>query len=129
MGLLPGGFDIKAVRIKKDGRMSFKYHMKAVKKAGDDILCNSLNIEVFPKGGGVKYQGNLMNLSINSTISDQGIDNWIFLLSLDDDNINLKNKSCEFELVVNTYRNNPNENPYGFRATRSLYNNIIAGNW
>ena len=23
MGLLPGGFDIKAVRIKKDGRMSF----------------------------------------------------------------------------------------------------------
>lgn len=128
-GFLPGGFDVRAVRVKKDGKLNFKYHIKAIKKAGDDTFCQALNIEVLPKSGVTKYKGPLLALSLDAEISNTIQDDWILFISLDNNNNNLMNKSCEFDLLFNTFHNQPDENPVGFHAERTLTNTVLSGNW
>ena len=38
-GMQPFGFDVKAVRLKKEGKLDFRYHLKAVKSGSDDAAC------------------------------------------------------------------------------------------
>jgi len=126
-GFQPGGFDLRAVRIKKDGKMNFKYRIKTVKKSGDDGFCNAINLQVL-QNWQVKYQGKLTNFKLDSTIPSNGIENWIFYLSLDDNQAALKNKTCEFDFDFKTYRQLPEEKT-GFWAQRLINNNITSGNW
>ncbi|MCL4374910.1 hypothetical protein M1523_03540 [Patescibacteria group bacterium] len=126
-GFQPGGFDIRAIRIKKDGKLNFKYRLKTVKKGGDDGLCAALNLQVV-QNWQVKYQGRLLDLNLDTTIPTSGFDNWIFYLSIDSDQASLKNKTCEFDLDFKTWRNNPEEKT-GFWAQRLINSNVSSGNW
>ncbi|MBI3619600.1 hypothetical protein HY214_00405 [Candidatus Roizmanbacteria bacterium] len=128
-GMLPGGFDIKPVRIINDGKLDFKYHIKTVKKAGDDDFCRSLIAEVTLKEGKTLFKGPLLDLSTDVTFSDNARNDWIITVSLDDNSVNLKNKNCEFDFLFNTFRNQSDENPVGLHAQRTLSNNITSGNW
>ena len=128
MGIQPDGFDVGAVRIKKDGKLNFKYHMKTVKVNGDDGFCQALNIQVMQKGV-FKYQGKLVDLSLDSNVDNSNPQNWIFFISLDDDSTSLQNKNCEFNFDFKTWRNTPDQNLGGFYAQRLLHNNISSGNW
>lgn len=127
IGLQPGGFDLGAIRIKKEGKLNFKYHIKTVKTNGDERLCNALDVQVLQKNLTLKYQGKLMNLSINSSIDDK-LGDWIFFISLEDKDEILTNKICEFNLSFKTWRNQPNETE-GIYAERTLSNVISSGNW
>lgn len=126
-GFQPEGFDLEAVRIKKDGETDFKYRIKTIKKSGDDNFCNSLNLEVL-QNWQIKYQENLLNLVLDNTIPSNGRDDWVFYIGLDNDDPSLKNKTCEFDLDFKTWRNNPEEES-GFWDQRLLNNIIISGNW
>ena len=123
----PEGFDIAATRIKKDGKMSFKYRIKYIKKAGNEELCNNLNLTVV-QNWQPKYQGKLSSFFLDSTLPPSGKEDWIFYLSLDDDQEILKNKFCQFDFYFKTWRDDP-ESKKGFYAERSLPNYLSTGNW
>jgi len=127
MGIQPGGFDLGAARIKKDGKLNFKYRLKVIKTGGDDSLCQTLKIQVMQKGS-FKFEGNLLDLVIDSNIDNNNPQDWIFFINLDNDEANLRSKNCEFNFNFKTWRNNPDERK-GFYAERSLTNNISSGVW
>lgn len=108
IGLVPGGFGVKTVRIKKDGIQNFNYQLKSIKVNGDDGLYNGLNLKIMQKDKFI-FQGKLSELNQGKTIDSNGKDDWIFFISLDKDVPQSLNKSCEFVFYFKTYRNNLDE--------------------
>lgn len=127
-GLQPGGFDLGAIRVKPSFDTKFKYHLRSVKTNGDDYFCNQLKVKVMDRNFFEIYSGSLMNLSLSSKFSNNEAKDFIFFISLDKDDQNLKNKICEFNLNFKTYRDNPEETG-GIFAERSVNNIISSGNW
>jgi len=128
IGLQPDGFDLGAIKIKKEGKLNFKYHIKAVKTNGDDNFCNALDIQALQRNLVSKYQGKLMALNINSNIESSTPEDWIFFISLDNNDETLQNKICEFNLYFTTWRNQPDEKK-GIYAQRIISNVVSSGNW
>ena len=128
MGMLPNGFDLGAVRVKGEASASFKYNVRAVKTNGDDVLCGRLNLEVQNRSFGKVYNGRLMDFSLNSTMGSDSPADWILFVSLDDPSQYLRNKICEFNLDMKTYRNSPAEQG-GIFAERLVGNVISSGTW
>lgn len=54
-GYLPEGFDLRGLRIKKEGKMDFRYRIKTVIKNGDTNFCNSLSLQLI-QNWQAKYQ-------------------------------------------------------------------------
>lgn len=127
-GIQPSGFDVKAVRLKKEGKLDFKYHLKTVKTGGDEAACQSLSLQVLLKGQ-EKYRGPLMLLSFDSSLKDIERDDLVFFISLEEGHTSIINKLCDFDFVINTYRNSPDESPIGFYAKKHLTNSISLGAW
>ncbi len=121
----PGGFDVRAVRIKKDGKMNFKYRFKTDITPGNN-LCDNLDAEVW-KGRDVVYNGPLKELRLDQTINQQ--DNWIIFLELNKDSADLKNKTCNFNFVFKTWVNNDPDLKKGFWDEEKLNNNVTTENW
>lgn len=126
-GLISDGFDVESLRIKKDGYVNFNYQIKAIKINGDDNFCNALHIKIMQNDKFV-YNGKLFELKSNKAISDTGKDDWVFFLSLNDNNDQLKNKNCEFEFNFQTWRENIDEKG-GFKDTVKIANFVTSGNW
>jgi len=124
-GIRPGGFDVKAIRIQKTGKMNMKYHLSMVKTGGSDPFCNELQLQVLYKGS-QKYLGKLKDVAINSELKGTERDDWIFFVSFDNENVSLKNKNCEFDFQFKTYRLDPSEQPSGFYAIKKLSNTITS---
>ena len=127
-GYLPGGFDIRAVKLAKTGELDFKYQLKI--EGGGEIgpLCQNLNLRVL-KNWTESYNGPLLNFVTETTISNTGSDDWIFVLTFPGGNDSLKNSSCIFNLVARTWRNDPNENFIGFWSKKLLTNLVTTGAW
>ncbi len=127
-GMQPFGFDVKAVRLKKEGKLDFRYHLKAVKSGSDDAACQNLSLQVLLKGQ-EKYKGPLLQLSFDSSLKDHERDDLVFFISLEENSSSIINKLCDFDFVINTYRNFPDESPVGFFAKKHLSNTITMGAW
>jgi hypothetical protein len=127
-GLVTDGFDVKAFRVKKDGKMDVKYQIKFKKTEGDDALCNKLSMQALLNGQ-EKYKGELYKFSIDSALSGQGKDDWVMFVGLEDNDSLLQNKICNFDLVLNSFYKNPDEEIVGFYAKRILTNTLASGNW
>ncbi len=127
-GFVAGGFEVKGVRLKKDGQMIFKYQATAIKTAGDDLLCNALVLTVL-KNWQIKYQGSLLGLALESEISNGNFDDWVFHLGLENNDSSLTNKTCDFNFVFKTYRDSAGEEPSGFWDEEILGNHILSGIW
>jgi len=126
-GYLPEGFDLRGVRIKKEGKMDFRYRIKTVVKNGDPDFCNNLSLQLI-QNWQTKYQGRLVDLNIDATIPTSGIENWIVYLNLESSDAKLKNKTCEFDFVFKAYRTNPDVKT-GFWAEKVVNNNVSSGTW
>lgn len=126
-GLTPGGFSVKSLRLKKEANLDFNYQLKSIKTNGDDNLYQSLNLKIMQKDKFI-YQGKLSDFSRDQTINASGKDDWIFFISLDQNNSELTNKTCEFNFYFKTYRNNPDETG-GFKDEIKVINYISSGNW
>ena len=127
-GYLPGGFDIRAIKLAKTGELSFKYQLKMEGSDNVDPLCHSLTIKVL-KNWIETYNGPLLNFTTEATIPDIGNDDWIFVLSFPEGDENIKNSNCVFNLVARTWRNDPNENFAGFWSKKQLANLVTTGSW
>jgi len=128
VGLTAGGYDLAALKIKRDGKVNFKYQLKTQQINGDDVFCNSLNLIILKKDFSIVYSGKLMDLKFNSQIDNKDSEDWIFFLSLDQNGANLKNKICGFNFSFKTYRNNPDEKG-GIYAQRLISNVVSSGSW
>lgn len=126
-GFVPGGFSVKSLRLKKDAALDFNYQLKSIKVNGDDNLYQALNLKVMQKDKFI-YQGKLSELNLSQTINKIGKDDWIFFISLDQDDSRLSNKSCEFAFDFKTYRDNPDETG-GLKDEIKVINYISSGNW
>ncbi|KKR33826.1 MAG: hypothetical protein UT63_C0011G0008 [Candidatus Gottesmanbacteria bacterium GW2011_GWC2_39_8] len=126
--IVPNGFDLNAMKLKKEGTFGIKFRLKADFKNGDQNFCKSLKIEILGRKFEKKYEGSLENLSFESSLSDTNPMDLIFFLSLDNDDASLANKFCEFNLDFLTFRENSGERK-GIYAERILKNTVISGNW
>lgn len=126
-GLIPGGFSVKALRLKKDAALNFNYQIKSIKINGDDDLYQSLNLKIMQKDKFI-YQGKLSDLDRGQTINPVGKDDWIFFVSLDQEISPLTNKTCEFVFDFKTYRDHPDEIG-GLKDEIKVTNYISSGNW
>jgi hypothetical protein len=124
----PGGFDVGAIRVRNGVQKDLKYSLKTVKVNGDDTFCRALTLRTFHRDLSVKYDGSLMDYTVSSTLSDTVPEDWILLIGLDDAGEQLKNKSCEFNFVMRTYRDSPDETG-GIFAERKVNNIISSGTW
>lgn len=127
-GFLPNGFDVASILIKNESQNYFKYHLKTVKISGHDELCNNLELNIFDSNFKKLYQGRLIDLNLNSEINEDSNESYIFLISLENDNDNLKSKICEFNFDFKSYRKTVDETG-GIFAQRKLNNVITSGSW
>lgn len=127
--MVPDGFDVAALRVKKLGKMGFTYRISPHDMSGDIELCEALNIEVWKKTE-VVYTGKLQDMIVDSTLTTTKPDDWIFLASLGSDGNSLKNKSCTFDIRFKTYKGNAVEALTGFFSRRYIRNTVsTAQNW
>lgn len=118
-GLVSSGFDLRAIRIKKEGELSTPYILSAQKTSGDDSVCDALNISVMQNKQFI-YQGKMISLNLNSNINDNP-DDWIIFISLSNYSDLLKNKTCNFNFNFMTQLNKQEK---GFSDFHFIANNI-----
>jgi len=128
-GIVPGGFDARTVRIEKDGELDVQYNLQVIKTGGDDPFCQALELQIVRRDLTEVYNGKLLDLSIQDRLMDGDIEEWIFFLSFNDTFENLKQKSCNFDVYMRTYRNDPHEEIKGIHAKRTLKNTVTSGTW
>lgn len=97
-GLIPGGFEISSIRVKKEGEQHFNYQIHP-EITQSSLLCEQLEIAVLTKDLVSLYSGSLINLSLHSSVS-QDYDDLIIMVMLNNDVG--KNKRCDFNLVIET---------------------------
>lgn len=124
--MIPGNYETKTVRIKKDGALDFKYNIVFSKTSGDDVLCDALKIEAKLDGTTV-YNGSLsaFNLSSIPTVT-AGQDDWEMTVSLSDSSSGLKNKNCSFDLTYKGWQED-SDGTWGFTDTHLLMSSITSG--
>lgn len=128
LGIQPGGFDLGAVKLNASAGDGFKYHAKTVVVNGDPLFCESLKVEVYDRKFNEKFSGRLVDFSLDSQVEKGETKDFIFLVSLDNNQESIKNKICEFNFDFKTYRDNPGEEG-GIFAQRKVENIISSGNW
>lgn len=129
IGMLPKGFDVHSFRVKKDIQSKMQYVIKPVKTNGDDNLWNELTIDILDGNLNKKYSGKLSQMSLSSTITKDEPDDWIAIIRFDKSDTNLKNKLCEFDLIIRTWEVQSDEEPKGIYAQRKLRSSVSTGNW
>lgn len=128
-GIVPGGFDARTVRIEKNGELDVQYSLQALKTNGNDPFCQALELQIVRRDLSEIYNGKLLDLSLQDTMTDDDIEEWVFFLSFDDTLEDLKGKTCDFDLYMRTYRDDPNEEIKGIHAKHTLSNTVSSGTW
>ncbi|MFH1561345.1 MAG: hypothetical protein ABID04_02065 [Patescibacteria group bacterium] len=126
-GLIPSGFQGKAVRIKKDGLMDFNYRVSVNKTAGDDDVFQALKVWLMHDWQ-VQQQTNLADFVADSEVDETGKDDLVLFVGLENNDLSLANKSCDFNLVFRSWRQSPGESS-GFVDEEVLANHISSGSW
>ena len=127
-GIVPGGFDLSALKIETNNDKRFNYRLKVVKINGDDNFCNNLNLKIFNRNFLSVYSGPLLEASINSRLDKSSPKDYIFFVGLDNSDPFLINKVCEFNFDFRTYYSNPEEQG-GVFAQRLITSSITSGSW
>lgn len=127
-GLNPGGFAVASLKIKGESSGRFKYYFRIIKISGDEAFCQQLNLQIFNRSLNEKYNGPLLATDVRLPVSTSGDDDWIFLINLDNNQEELKNKVCEFALDVKTYYDDPSETG-GVFAQQQIKSAVISGGW
>lgn len=125
IGLITGGLDVAAIRVKKDGKMDFNYNL-TVEPTLDSLLCQSLSLKVI-KDNEFIYQNKLTQLDLNQFLTDQ-VDDYVFILSLPTSVENLSNLNCQFDFVFTTTKSGLPKT-VGFTDEERVVNFISTGSW
>jgi len=129
VGFLPNGFDIASIKIENTSTMdAFHYTIRPDFEDEDMSFCNALNLKAYDKDMGLLANGRLVDFYMDSRFIGSNVESIIFMLSFDDDKEALKNKTCDFNLIIKTYRKDPNETG-GIYAQRIMGNTVTSGTW
>ncbi len=127
--MVPDGFEVGALRVKKGGKMGFQYRMSTRQLAGDTALCDKLQIEVWKKTESI-YNGALKDLRIDSTLDTSKPDDWVYFVRLDDTNKALAHLTCTFDLRFKTYTSTSDvESTKGLYSATNIHNTVTTGTW
>jgi hypothetical protein len=129
LGLVVGGFDLGALKLKLETKGKAKYQLSFERTNGDEAFCSRLTVKVLDSQLHEFYQGSLVKLALNETVASvDDAKDFVFFIGLDDQSAELKNKICEFNLKFKTYRERPDEQG-GIFAQRLVSNVVSSGNW
>lgn len=125
MGILPGGYEVHGLRIKKDGKIGFRYSLSTRFVGGDQAACEAMQIQTLNNWSS-KYDGKLLSLKADSDmVGGKEFEDWVVVVKLPTNAAgNIANKTCNFELIARTWKTSPNENKAGFWSERVLTNTI-----
>lgn len=126
--LQPGGFDLGALKVKAEAGREFRYQLSVNKLGGDEAFCNSLQLKVSDRVLSELYAGSLFDFSLSGASGEVALGELVFLVSLDEQNETLKNKTCEFNFSFKTYRDSPDE-VGGIFVEQLIRNSISSGDW
>lgn len=124
-GLLPEGFQVKSVRIKNEGKMSFSYLLTSEQTGGDQNLYKQLRIKIM-KNWVVKYDGAVETMKIQMDEKDMNSDDWIMFLSVYGNDENMVQKETRFNILFKTGSTDPKK---GFYVEKKLENRVLMGIW
>lgn len=128
IGFQPNGYDVRTVKIVKTGELDFKYRIKAEPVAENSQECNNYVLSA-DKDWTSTYNGTLMDFVATSEITETKKDDWLFFLFFNAEDETSQNTTCSFRIVVNTYRNNPDDPLKGLWAKKILDNTVTTGTW
>lgn len=123
-GIKKGGFDVKGLRIKKDGKMNFHYRMSSHINSESGNLCHELTLSIYNRAFDQIYSGELSSFLVDRDIDSSGTDEWIVVLSLNSDQSG-NSKLCNFDIVIKTWRTNAEEQG-GFYDKKILQNTVTT---
>lgn len=123
----PQGYDVGAIRIRKEGETDFQYRFKSLSTSGSQALCDALEIEV-QYDRNPEYNGLLKNMAIDKTINADEQDDWLMFIELNDDSTALHNQQCNFQLVFKTWGDGPDDTT-GFWDEAIMTNTVTTGTW
>ncbi|MCR4330124.1 MAG: hypothetical protein NUV65_06300 [Candidatus Roizmanbacteria bacterium] len=123
-GMKNGGFAVRGLRIKKDGKMNFHYHLSSHTNSESGNLCHVLTVSLYDKTFHQIYSGGLTSFQMDRDIDSSGLDEWIVLLALNTD-LTGSSHLCNFDIVIKTYRVSADEKG-GFYDKKILQNTITA---
>ena len=123
-GMKKGGFTVRGLRIKKDGKMNFHYRMSTHVNSESGNLCHILTVSLYDRAFHQIFSGALTNLSMDRDIDSSGVDEWIVLLALNSDSTG-NSHQCNFDIVIKTWRTSADEKG-GFYDKKILQNTITA---
>ena len=128
-GMAPEDEEMESLRFQNDGVLDATYGAWSVQTSGDTILCGALQLEVI-QGVIPVYNGSLMafNESPAGDILSGAFDEWEFTVGLDDDDIGLREKSCEFDLVFKGWQQD-SDGTWGFTDEERASNEVATGTW
>lgn len=89
----------RAVKIIKEGSLSFQYDIAAVKIAGDDDFCEALRLKAEMETV-TEYDGPLLEFALGPIIFSESADDWFFTVTLPADAAEtLQGRICQFRFV------------------------------
>ena len=119
--LRPGGFQVRSLRLHKDGQMNFNYRVKPEITGGNPALCQNLTFTLL-QNWQKRYEGALPQVDTTFAMTDPGKDDWIAVVSLANQDRSLANQSCSFDLIFQSTGK-------GFADESRLQNQISTGSW
>lgn len=126
-GMIPGNSDTKIVRVTKEAAEDYKYQINYSKTAGNDALCNALQIEAKFEGT-MKYSGSLSSLNITPLTNTGTSNDWDLVISLTDSSSSFRNKSCSFNLTFKGWQTD-SDGTWGYADEEVVGNTVSTGTW
>lgn len=119
-GIRPGGYQVRAIRVQKDGKMDFNYELSAEIKSGDSVFCNKLVLTIL-ENWQKKYEGKLVETKMVREMGQSGQNDWVLVVQMPDNITDWQNKNCGFDLVFKTLGK-------GFNNESKVENQVSSGN-
>lgn len=125
VGLVPTGFQVESVRIRKDGELPFTLAVTTQQTGGSTELCQALEVKVLKDWQEV-FSGPLPSLALNEELeASEVFQDLVFVIALNDQNTALSNSSCAFNFTFSTIQADDTH----FSDTEIVANTIATGSW
>lgn len=127
-GIVPGGFQVNAIRLKNEGQSNLYNKITTEIIGGDTNFCQSLDVDL-NYDEQTSFKGKLVDLSNESpALNPNTQSDWIVFIRFNKNDTNLQNKSCQFNLVFNGYNKTASQLS-GLKYKKIISSNVTSGSW
>lgn len=119
----------RTINLVNDGSLEFNYQLGLNNLSGNLDLCAELILEMSLNSSNV-YTGSLAGFSVPaSTLATSSTDVLELKVSLNSNNPDLQNKTCNFDLQATGWQINLSEPTKGYVDVETIANTITSGTW